>query len=276
MNRTIIERVRYMLSEVKLPKQFWGEALLTTMHVINLSLVVARNFKVPDKIWFGKNVTYDYLCVFDCKAFVHVPEDERSKLDVKTRQHIFIGFCQDEFGYKLYDPVEKKVVRSRDVQFMEDKTIQDIDKVEKSTPKEDGNVVDVDPILLSINILDIDVHNDEQHGDTDNQQVGDGLDVPIDNVDEEEHDVSQDESLSDVLELPEAQPRRSDKPKQLSKKYSTNEYVMLTDEGEPRCYKEAIESEEKQKWLDAMQDEMKSLHDNHTYDLVSCLRVREP
>ena len=29
-----------------------------------------------------------------------------------------------------------------------------------------------------------------------------------------------------------------------------------------------MESEEKQKWLDAMQDEMKSLHDNHTYDLV--------
>ncbi|RDY07582.1 hypothetical protein CR513_08287, partial [Mucuna pruriens] len=29
-----------------------------------------------------------------------------------------------------------------------------------------------------------------------------------------------------------------------------------------------MESEEKQKWLDAMQDEIKSLHDNHTYDLV--------
>ncbi|RDX67830.1 hypothetical protein CR513_53244, partial [Mucuna pruriens] len=29
-----------------------------------------------------------------------------------------------------------------------------------------------------------------------------------------------------------------------------------------------MESEEKQKWMDAMQDEIKSLHDNHTYDLV--------
>ena len=26
--------------------------------------------------------------------------------------------------------------------------------------------------------------------------------------------------------------------------------------------------EEKKKWLDAMQDEMKSLYDNHTFDLV--------
>ena len=30
----------------------------------------------------------------------------------------------------------------------------------------------------------------------------------------------------------------------------------------------SLDSEEKKQWLDAMQDEMKSLHDNHTYDLV--------
>ncbi|WVZ04644.1 hypothetical protein V8G54_017990 [Vigna mungo] len=185
MNRTLIERVGCMLSEAKLTKHFWGEALFTVVHVINLSPAVALNIEVPDKIWFGKNVTYDHLCVFGCKAFVHVPKDERSELDVKTRQCIFIGFGQDEFGYKLYDLVEKKVVRSRDVQFMDDQTIEDIDKVKKSTPKKDGNVIDVDPI---------------RYGDTDNQQVRDGLDVPIDNVDEEEHD----ESFGDVLELPEA------------------------------------------------------------------------
>jgi len=42
----------------------------------------------------------------------------------------------------------------------------------------------------------------------------------------------------------------------------------LTDEGEPEGYLEAIESEEKKKWLDAMQDEIKSLYDYHTFDLV--------
>ena len=29
-----------------------------------------------------------------------------------------------------------------------------------------------------------------------------------------------------------------------------------------------MESEEKRKWLDAMKDEMKFIHDNHTFDLV--------
>ena len=42
----------------------------------------------------------------------------------------------------------------------------------------------------------------------------------------------------------------------------------MTDEGEPECYDEAIADEHKEKWLSAMQDEMDSLHENYTYDLV--------
>lgn len=57
--------------------------------------------------------------VFGCKAFVHVSKDERSKLDTKTQQCIFIGYDLDNFGYRIYDPVEKKLVRSCDVVFIE-------------------------------------------------------------------------------------------------------------------------------------------------------------
>lgn len=79
-------------------------------------------------MWYNKDVSYDHLKVFGCKAFVHIPQDERSKLDAKTRQCILLGYDLDEFGYKLFDPIEKKVVRSRDVVFVEDQTIEDIVK----------------------------------------------------------------------------------------------------------------------------------------------------
>ena len=36
-----------------------------------------------------------------------------------------MGYSEDEFGYRLWDLVDKKVVRSRDVVFLEDKTIED-------------------------------------------------------------------------------------------------------------------------------------------------------
>lgn len=40
MNKTLMERVRCLLSEEKLPESFWGEALYIVAHVINLSPVV--------------------------------------------------------------------------------------------------------------------------------------------------------------------------------------------------------------------------------------------
>jgi len=162
------------------------------MHVINLSPAVALNGEVPTKIWFDKNVRYDHLRVFGCKAYVHVPKDERTNLDAKTRQCIFISYGQDEFGYKFFDAVEKKTVRSRYVKFMEDQTIEDIDKIEKTTSKIDNKLSNVDPVRMPLNDLDIvenDVQNDEQHDDVDDQQLGDDFDVPIDDV-EEEHEMS--------------------------------------------------------------------------------------
>ena len=45
---------------------------------------------------------------------------------------MFHGYGQDEFGYRLYDPIQKKHIRSRDVVFVEDQTILDIKKIDKT------------------------------------------------------------------------------------------------------------------------------------------------
>ena len=153
---------------------------------------------------------------------------------------------------------------------MEDQTIEDIEKMEKTTPEKDNNLTDVDPVRLPIQNLDnVDssVQNGEQHDDVDDRQHGDEIDVPVDDA-EEEHEMSQDENLDDAPEPPQFQLRRSNRQRQPSTRYSSDEYVTLIDRGELECFEETIESEEKQKWLEAMQDEMKSLHENHTYDLV--------
>ena len=42
----------------------------------------------------------------------------------------------------------------------------------------------------------------------------------------------------------------------------------MTDEDKPECYQEAMEDERKKKPYNPMQDEMDSLHENYTYNLV--------
>lgn len=43
---------------------------------------------------------------------------------------------------------------------------------------------------------------------------------------------------------------------------------MITDGGEPECYQEAMSHEHKGEWIKAMPEEIKSLHENHTFELV--------
>ncbi|RDY10892.1 hypothetical protein CR513_04511, partial [Mucuna pruriens] len=208
MNKTLIERIRCMFSEARLLKHFWGEALYIVVHVINLSPTVTLNIEVPYKIWFGKDVNYDHLQVFNCKAFVHVPKDERSKLDMKTRQCIFIGYGHDEYSYRLYDLVEKKLVKSRDVQFMEDQTIEDIDKVKKTTLEKDNILFEIDPFRMLVHDLhtaDNNIQNGEQHNYVGDQQLGDGFDIPLDDDAEKEQKMSQDENLGNPPKPPSVQ-----------------------------------------------------------------------
>ena len=80
---------------------------------------------------------------------MHIPKYERSKLDVKTWQCIFVGYGQNEFGYMLYDPIETKIIRSQDVVFIEDQIIEDIDKTEESVSNSSNDLVDLDLIHLT-------------------------------------------------------------------------------------------------------------------------------
>ncbi|RVW31737.1 Retrovirus-related Pol polyprotein from transposon TNT 1-94 [Vitis vinifera] len=214
MNRTLVERVRCLLSQSQLPRSFWGEALNTVVHVLNLTPCVPLEFDVPDRIWSNNEISYDHLRVFGCKAFVHIPKDERSKLDAKTRPCVFIGYGQDELGYRFYDSVQKKLVED---EAHDDQ--HDMGDVETPTQVEDEA-------------------HDDQH------DMGD-VETPTQvEVDDDVHE------QSPTVEAPSNIPlRKSTRDRHPSTRYSVDDYVLLTDGGEPESYVEAMEDENKMKWV---------------------------
>lgn len=256
MNRTIAEKVRSMLSHAKLPKSFWGEAVRTAVDLINLSPSRPLNGEIPDEVWYGKKASYGQLRVFGCRAFVHVPKDERAKLDTKTKECIYLGSPRDELGFRLWDPVNKKIVRSRDVVFYEDQTIHDIQSKKPKTivVQNSGGEIpqrDIEPDQTA------QPHQMEQPDQTEQgQEIQEEQMIETDQTDEE------------------PQLRRSMRVRQPSRRYSSDEYVTLTDEGEPQSFMEAIETNEKDKWMQAMQEELQSLKENQTYDLVKLPKGR--
>ncbi|CAL1354730.1 unnamed protein product [Linum trigynum] len=248
MNRTLLERVMCLLSHSKLPQSFWGEALLAAVYVWNRSPSVPLKYDTPEKVWTGKEVSYKYLWVFGCMAFVHIPKDERSKLDSKTRPCVFIGYGQDEFGYRFFYPIQKKLIRSRDAVFIENETIEDV-VARKEVPSTDAS-------QPSLGLVPQTPRPTEA-----------GEKVQHDQPEIVEQDADED-GQPPVIEGSPVQMTRFGRVTRRSTRYPETEYVSLTDGGEPESFTEAMIDEHKQRWIQAMQDEMDSLYENKTFELV--------
>jgi hypothetical protein len=52
---------------------------------------------------------------FGSVGYAHVPDQRRNKLNDKSMKLVFIGYGERSKAYKLYNPIEKKLISSRDV-----------------------------------------------------------------------------------------------------------------------------------------------------------------
>jgi transposase InsO family protein len=111
MNRTIHERIVSMLHHSGLSDGFWAEALLTAVHIINMSPSRLLGSKIPQELWTQRKPDYDKLRIFGCEAYALVPKDDRRKLESRSRKCIFLVYGPDgSFSYRLWDPKTHHVV----------------------------------------------------------------------------------------------------------------------------------------------------------------------
>ena len=117
MKITLLEKVRCMLSNAGLGKQFWVEVVMYASHLINRLPSATLNSKTPLEVWSGKPINdYDTLHVFGSTAYYHVKE---SKLDPRAKKALFMGVTLGVKGYRLWCLSSKKIISSRDVTFDE-------------------------------------------------------------------------------------------------------------------------------------------------------------
>ena len=265
MNRTIQDRVVSMLHHANLPQGFWAEAVRTAVHVINLSPNTTKGLKVAQELWTGKSPNYDHLRVFGCEAYVHVPKQLRQKLDFKSRKCIFLGYGTDgQFGYRLWDPETRTIVRSSDVVFNE-----------KVMHKQPNKEVEVRRVVFQDVTPSISVQKDDSTPMPNSSMPDSSMPTSSSYVHPYE-DVQDD----DVCIEPENIPTPVEQPVRRSTRFTKpparfTDYVMLTDAGEPSCYKEAILASDHAKWEHAMRNELDSIHKNGTWDLVPLPKDRK-
>src|ERR1044072_5849323 len=94
--------------------------------------------KVAEKVWAGNPIDFNNLRIFGSPAYVHISSEDQSKLDPKSRRCIFIGYNKGVKGYKLWDPIKKKVLISRGVMF-DEKSILNRSEVTNIPETEEGS-----------------------------------------------------------------------------------------------------------------------------------------
>jgi hypothetical protein len=123
-NITIMEVVKTMIHDQDLPMHLWEEATRTTVYVRNRLSHSALGFKTPEEMFSGKKSEVSHLKIFGCSLFVHIPKENRTKLDPLGNKRIFVGHCEVSKAFRIYILGYHHIEINRDVTFDEDTTLK--------------------------------------------------------------------------------------------------------------------------------------------------------
>ncbi|KAE8707872.1 hypothetical protein F3Y22_tig00110372pilonHSYRG00231 [Hibiscus syriacus] len=254
MNRTLLEKVRCMLSNAGLGKAFWAEAVIYAGQLINRLPSSAIGGKTPLEVWSGKPATdYDSLHVFGSTAYYHVKE---SKLDPREKKALFMGITHGVKGFRLWCLDTKKVICSRDVTFDESALVKKVtsEAVQTSSTPQQVEHTPKQVEFQQMMIPEIDAADSS---------------TPIEESEDEE--VQTQEPLETPETLAVTRPRRE--IRRPARFVDMVAYALpVVDDDIPITYQEAIQSLESDKWKSAMDEEMQSLQKNDTWKLAQLLK----
>jgi hypothetical protein len=119
-NWTIMDMAQRMLKEKHISNEYWGDAVLCSIFILNRCPTKTVRNRVSQEAWDGKPCNVSHLRIFGSIAFAHVPTEMRRRLDDRSERCIFVGYSEESREYKLYKPITQKYVINKDVQFKED------------------------------------------------------------------------------------------------------------------------------------------------------------
>lgn len=275
-NRTLMEKVRAMLDEAGLNIRYWGEALMTAVYLKNISPTKAVEGMVPYQAWTGEKPNLENLRIFGCCAYVHVPKRDSKKLGNRGRKCIFVGYDEESKGYKLVDINQpRKVFVERSVEFLEHiYPALEISKPQKTEgEKRDTNPVDQQTVIQTT-LMRSQRDSESSFWEQNDRQSDDQASQNNNTTSSNAENSNRTDSVSLNLQKRVRVPKRFDdyvcygvKAKTTHDSLNACYRATLTDTLTPDTIAEALESNESEYWIAAIQDELKSFEENNVWSL---------
>ncbi|GJZ16513.1 ribonuclease H-like domain-containing protein [Tanacetum coccineum] len=150
-NKTLIEAIRTMLVNSKLPTTFWAEAVNTACYVLNRVLVIKPHNKTPYELIRGRTPLIDFMKPFRCLVNILNTRDHLGKFYGKVDKGFFVGYSIVSKAMRVFNKRTRIVEETLDIRFLE------------NTPNVIGNgpdwLFDVDSLSISMNYVPVVVGN---------------------------------------------------------------------------------------------------------------------
>ncbi|KAL8507073.1 hypothetical protein ACS0TY_017816 [Phlomoides rotata] len=105
------------MSYSDLPNSFWGYALETASHILNL--VPSKSIpKTPSELWNGRKPSLRHLRIWGCPAYML--DKEADKLEPRSELRLFVGYLRGTKGGLFYSPKDQRIVVSTHSRLLED------------------------------------------------------------------------------------------------------------------------------------------------------------
>jgi hypothetical protein len=121
MNQTIANSARAMLEHSGFPAEYRDLTFQTAVYVRSLCPSEANDsYKTPFELWNLRTPDISHLKTFGEPAYVHIPKENRKKLDSKSELTYFFEYGEDlgSEGYKLLDLNSNRIHVASDVTFL--------------------------------------------------------------------------------------------------------------------------------------------------------------
>ena len=294
LNRTLVEAARTIMAELRQInsdvsrynfEHLWAEAINTANYLRNRVLNKATGTKfghiTPYEVIYQRKPTVGHLRIFGTKVHVLLPVSMRkAKFDSKTVSGIHLGYASGN-AYRVYIPSRDTVIISRDVTFLEE-LVPSMAEVEVGT----RNTQDVstsaqgtnDPQSPPPSTCSVDAVG------TFDSDTGSAA-ISEDTRNSAGRAVNSTTAASEpVTAVP--QPRRSSRPHPgPPQRYTDNAMLTMSNDimkneiqvGRVNMsIEEVMTSPNKNKWIQAMKEELQSLVDLGVFEEVNMPKNREP
>ena len=280
VNRVLMTRVVAMMQHSGLPMKYWADAAACAAYVWNYTPSTAIDGKTPNELFYGRKQSADHLRVFGCRAIVHIPKAMRKKgkLSPRAFQGVMIGYSQTQKGYRILNPDTNEVTVSRDVDFDEDVFPFKEDvlnssgglSIERSDKSGEEYGIDLSEFPL---MEELDSGSDQESGEADNphESIPDNLSNQEEEILHEHIEIERENSTEEITAETESENSTEEVrtgrgnwfgPLTRSRAGSARVAKCLKARGlanDPTSFGEAMQSKEKERWLEAAKKERKKM-----------------